>query len=368
MEMQTNSSVRLTAVGIEHYLDQVQVQAKQAPVTSINAHEILDPSEQDFAAKIDPEQPKLNHGDMVFFKFGGKYIVLVGRETARRALADGQGVLRGKLVSKQALKRCRIDSGATPVARPVQVETKRPAQADFRNTPTFKTPVEQVRAIAKPAPVETVKVAEHVPASSAILATKHLPPQANMQILERAKRPEEVKAKIPEASVTPSSQYSEEDKLTPDQQERVRRAKEQHAKDNAAGTVTFAEPDWREKFSAKYGRFPGSPNVKPNPDKQNRKTPNSSFSGAHVSAGKPMFDKRPRPSIAEIGGYSNKPKADTTGRTRFSPSDVNPEIEPGQDRPMQEFGQVDRILTDVRPGGGPRRPSQFGGGRRRSTH
>ncbi|MDR3392301.1 MAG: hypothetical protein P4L77_11265 [Sulfuriferula sp.] len=346
MEMQTNSSVRLTAVGIEHYLDQVQVQAKQAPVTSINAHEILDPSEQDFAAKIDPEQPKLNHGDMVFFKFSGKYIVLVGRETARRALADGQGVLRGKLVSKQALKRCRIDSGATPVARPVQVETKRPAKVDFRNTPTFKTPVEQVRAIAKPLPAV-------VPAE---------------QVKEIFKGVEEMKTRNQEASVTPSSQYSEEDKLTPDQQERVRRAKEQHAKDNAAGTVTFAEPDWREKFSAKYGRFPGSPNVKPNPDKQNRKTPNSSFSGAHVSAGKPMFDKRPRPSIAEIGGYSNKPKADSVGRARFNPSDVNPEIEPGQDRPMQEFGQVDRILTDVRPGGGPRRPSQFGGGRRRSTH
>lgn len=380
MEMQTNSSVRLTAVGIAHHLHQVLVQAKQSPILSVNASEILDPREEDFAAKIEPDQPELNAGEIAFYKFGGKYIVILGHEKARRALESGEGVLRGKLISKQALKRCRIDSGAPMVAKPVQIETKRPIQTDFRDTLRSID-----KSLLRPAAVEsntnnknvsppsTVKVAdsEYKPGSSAVLSVKHLPDTAEDKVLinggqevDRTARPYQapVVTAVQAQPATPAADTM----LTADQQERVRKAKEQHAKDMAAGLVNFAPADWREQHAAKYGRFPGSPNVKPNPDKK-------------------FYRDRTPLSVAEVGGYSNKPRADLAGRSRLNGNPLlgkdlgqlmadkhQSEVEPGQDQPMQEFAMVDRVVQEVagrrsKPSA-PERTGLYGARPRRSTH
>lgn len=119
MEDTASARVRLIAIREVHYLDLVERIAKSSPPVEVKVDQIS--TEKDVV--LMPDTPDVHYGPIVFHQWEGKYILLMGREKALRAVADGAAVVKGKLVSRQALKRCRIDGDSSA------------AVEEFRNTP-----------------------------------------------------------------------------------------------------------------------------------------------------------------------------------------------------------------------------------------
>lgn len=141
--MEDQQRAQLIVANSTHYLDLVLTMANQSPKAEIKAEEIYKPTDADFAAIHLPDQEEAPAREIAFFKWNGKYIVLLGREKARKALDANQAVLKGRIVSKPALKRCRVDEYQPRVMEPEEEprnrsgnqHISRPYHGEFRNAP-----------------------------------------------------------------------------------------------------------------------------------------------------------------------------------------------------------------------------------------
>jgi len=57
------------------------------------------------------ERPDAQSGSVVFYKQGGKYTIILGKETAKKEMASPKykGVIQGKLISSVVLKKARVE-------------------------------------------------------------------------------------------------------------------------------------------------------------------------------------------------------------------------------------------------------------------
>lgn len=294
--MEDQAQSRLIVAGVAHHLSKVLSAAKGLPKLQVKTEELM-PFASIAVATVEPVDPKLNHGAVILYKREGKWMILTGRETARRAVDSGEATLSITLMTGQALKRAKVDSfvhvSGTTISQPYE------APASFS-------------------------------------------PQAKRSYENLDNPPRIIDKRTPRAATIESNRFN----------------------DSVSKPPMANRPD-RPQF-----------------DRPAQKSNNSSFSGAHVSTDgpsrgapqrtpgmqatepKPFHVKRDKPvSLAEIGGYRNQPKADSQGRARYNTSHVNPKIEPGQDRPMEEFGQVNKVVTEIR-----QQPRVNVDGERRSTN
>jgi len=151
--MEQNAQPRLIVAGTAYHLDRALTHSHTMPKIELKTSE-LQPFDKVEVATIEPTDPKMNHGEVTVFKREGKWMLLWGRETARRAIENGIMHLRVTLMSSQALKRCKVETFTHP-------DHGKPAPAplysdEFRNTPRF---------------VDKRPAREH--SLSAILAEKH---------------------------------------------------------------------------------------------------------------------------------------------------------------------------------------------------
>jgi hypothetical protein len=240
MEDQTQS--RLMVNGVAHNLENVQRIMKGSPKNDVKPSDIYPPAHINFAALIEPEQPKLNHSEVAFYEFEGKYIVLLGRETVRRAIESKAVTISGRIISKQSLKRCRAQAFVHP-------DEGKPARAPVYDRSDDEPP-------RKHTPKPSFNAPRGVEALSGL-----------------------------------------RDKLTP----------------------------------------------------QSAKLPNHGVSGAHA----PGY---PKPAGQRPAGMVGK--APTPAKPVYT-KDVR--VEPGQDRPMQQYGQVDRVRNETDRTTRPPRPATTDG-------
>jgi hypothetical protein len=346
MEATAASRVRLLAGHDVHYLDLVERVAKAAPPVEIKRDEI---DAGKTIILIPDEDPTVHHGGIVFHKWEGKYIVLMGRETALRALESGTAIVKGKLVSRQALKRCKVDEASDEPKAVAPVTPPKSYDDDFRNaprivdkrpTPALLKSAESVQEV-KPTEATTrpyqpksdsydkhqrnIRQMGNEAAARVALEPARKSEAVNQQSMSRAPRPAhnaaiDLKEDRPQ-NAKPGERLSEE--------ELVKRAKRQHELDNAAGRVTFAPPDWREQFQAKFGRYPGSMGqTKPKTERHDRPLSDQ---------GNQRFTHK---RVTEQSGFGAQ-ATPLEGGAR-----INTHVEPGQDRPMVEFGQVERVKQE----------------------
>jgi outer membrane protein assembly factor BamB len=100
----------------EHYLDKVIKQGGAGPTVSININEINSEQDNDISAEIDhsivikSDKVFIDNGNILFYKQHGKYTIVLGKETAAKAIANPKfnNVLTGHLISTVVLKKCRV--------------------------------------------------------------------------------------------------------------------------------------------------------------------------------------------------------------------------------------------------------------------
>jgi hypothetical protein len=153
--MEDQVRVQLIAGNSTHYLDLVQRIASQAPKVEVKIDEFYPQDDSRFAAVLLPDQGELHHREVVVHKWEGKHMVLLGRETVRQAIAAGQPIVRARLISKHALKRCRVEEYLPTPQVPAEPERNRsgnqhiskPYKTEFANTPRI---VDKRKPEAKP--------------------------------------------------------------------------------------------------------------------------------------------------------------------------------------------------------------------------
>ena len=111
MEAQAQST--LIVAGIKYQLNKALSLAKTMPIIQAKTIEFL-PFDQVQIAEVVPADPKLNHGEIVLFKRESKWIIITGRESVRRAVETGAAGFGARLLSAQALKRCKVDCFVHP--------------------------------------------------------------------------------------------------------------------------------------------------------------------------------------------------------------------------------------------------------------
>lgn len=111
MEAQAQST--LIVAGIKYQLNKALSLAKTMPTIQAKTIEFM-PFDQVQIAEVVPADPKLNHGEIVLFKREGKWIIITGRESVRRAVETGATGFGATLLSTQALKRCKVDCFVHP--------------------------------------------------------------------------------------------------------------------------------------------------------------------------------------------------------------------------------------------------------------
>ena len=140
--MERQAQAKLMVAGIPHSLDQALVLSRTMPKIELKASELC-PFDEVAVATIEPADPKMNHGEAVVFKREGKWMLLWGRETARRAIEQGLMHLRVTLMSSQALKRCKVESFKHPDDGK-QLPPPPPTYGDeFRNAPRMSAKHQQ---------------------------------------------------------------------------------------------------------------------------------------------------------------------------------------------------------------------------------
>ncbi len=113
----------------EHYLDLVLKVAAAGPKISVKVEDIVSGSDINFeVAVIAQELPTLSR-ETIFFMREGKYLILFGTTPPDGAT----GFVKGRLISTQALKRCRVSEAADAVDKLAQYATK--PSTGFSNTP-----------------------------------------------------------------------------------------------------------------------------------------------------------------------------------------------------------------------------------------
>ena len=111
--MEAQAQSKLIVAGIKYHLDKALALSKTMPVLQMKTAEFL-PFEEVQVATVEPADAKLNHGEIVLHKREGKWIIITGRESVRRAVETGAAGFGTRLMSAQALKRCKVDCFVHP--------------------------------------------------------------------------------------------------------------------------------------------------------------------------------------------------------------------------------------------------------------
>jgi hypothetical protein len=136
--MEENQATPVLIVnGIEHILDRVQLMVKSSQTVEAPVAEIAAPDYIHFAAKMIPEQPELDKQQVAFYKHNNLYLVVFGKDKVLAAIEKGQMFVKGKLLSKHALKRCRVidETEEAPAPTPAPKSFTKSYASDFKNTP-----------------------------------------------------------------------------------------------------------------------------------------------------------------------------------------------------------------------------------------
>jgi hypothetical protein len=192
--MEAKAQSLLIVAGIEYHLDRVLQLAKTMPPIEAKTADFL-PFENAKTVEVKPADPNLNHGEIILFKREGKWIIITGRESVRRAVETGAAGFGARLLSAQALKRCKVDcfvhpdDGKPSVVAPPPYEA--PPRDDYRNAPRIvdkRKPMSPTydRPYSTPS-VLTKDVAQHTKSPSHGFSGQHAK-RASDPVQERARR------------------------------------------------------------------------------------------------------------------------------------------------------------------------------------
>lgn len=138
--MEDQGQSRLIVAGVAHHLSKVLSVSKSMPHVTVKVIELM-PFDNVPVATVQPADPKLNHGKAILYKREGKWVIIAGRETLRRAVETSEVGVSVILLSSQALKRCKVDSfvhqQSAPSTVPYSAEPRRTYNEEFANTPRF---------------------------------------------------------------------------------------------------------------------------------------------------------------------------------------------------------------------------------------
>lgn len=122
--MADNQKPLLTFQGNDHFLDLILGALSSAPIVEIPAKDIIDAE-----VRFTPSEPELDRSHPTYYKHDGKYIVLLGKKKVAEQLEKGQTVLKGRFLSKPALKQTRVPDPALLAAA-----AERAAQPAYEST------------------------------------------------------------------------------------------------------------------------------------------------------------------------------------------------------------------------------------------
>lgn len=122
-----------------HYLDALLAQTRTAPSIGVEREKVdLDISNL-FYIGIQPASATPSNSEVVFVKYDGRFVVLLGQDKVRAALEQSQATIRGRLLSSPALKKARVPEEVIEVPVPktyTEEFANRPRWSDNRTTPT----------------------------------------------------------------------------------------------------------------------------------------------------------------------------------------------------------------------------------------
>lgn len=128
--MNDQSPALLLLNGVPHRLSMVLAQAKIAPQVTIKIADLHalphcgGPAES--LIEHQPETPEATERELVFYKQGTGYTLLLGRKKFEAAADKHGSELKGRLISTPSLKKCRVEN---KFEEPAPIQT-RPAWED----------------------------------------------------------------------------------------------------------------------------------------------------------------------------------------------------------------------------------------------
>lgn len=113
----------LTFNGHDYHVNRVTARAADGPrvefkiddLDLIGAHPV---QVRLFGLAPDSSKNFVYEGVPVFYKFEGKYVVLLGSEVVRQKIEAGQQVIAGRLISGPSLKRARVETASRTESSP----------------------------------------------------------------------------------------------------------------------------------------------------------------------------------------------------------------------------------------------------------
>lgn len=286
--MEDQAQARLIIAGVEYHLSKVLAASKTMPRMTLDVKELTPFEKVGIAETRNGGAKFLKFGMIILYQHSGKWIIITGHETVRRAVDMGEcsvGIIR---MSSQALKRCKVDSfthGADAGVKP------RYGLGDLGDLMKEKHASTVPVKPTNPHPAERPATKPYVPNSGSY--DKH---QRDIrQMSNDAQR---------RVDANPSRGARPTMEATPSKPVHVKRDK----------PVSLAD--------------------------LNVKTRNSNLSGAHSpNNSTPLYNKNTHATLRDAS------------REQLA---KQPAVEPGQDRPMEEFGQVQKVVQEVRrtPGRG----------------
>jgi hypothetical protein len=118
--MENTSSAILHFKDSKYRLSAILGLVKQAPPIEVKPEDInpitvFTEANAIYKVSVEPDMPETKIGEIVFYKQEGKFTVLLGQQSAIRAIQDGKGLIRGRLISGPVLKKTRIEEASPPV-------------------------------------------------------------------------------------------------------------------------------------------------------------------------------------------------------------------------------------------------------------
>jgi hypothetical protein len=135
--MLDKGNASLTVNGVKHRLALVLQNASKGPNIGIAISEMSDLMTQHRSIQMTPPDASVDDGQVIFFKYQGKYLVLTGRNKIKHGAPDME-IVKGRLLSTVGLKNARWQEAV--VAAPVVPATPvRSYDSAFANRPRFET-------------------------------------------------------------------------------------------------------------------------------------------------------------------------------------------------------------------------------------
>jgi hypothetical protein len=132
--MENTSSAILHFKDSKYRLSAILGLVKQAPPIEVKPEDInpitvFTPENAIYKVSITPDVPEMKVGEIVFYKQEGKFTVLLGQQSAIRAIQDAKGLIKGRLISGPGLKKTRIEEAPPPVDIHAPVYEPEPSRA-----------------------------------------------------------------------------------------------------------------------------------------------------------------------------------------------------------------------------------------------